>query len=182
MDLINSYAIVAYVAGPVARFAERLRNELSPGCPHRAHITVLAPRPLNSPLSEAIEFARQRIAQFEPFDVRLNGIRNFSETQVIYLALAEGGSEFRAMHDVLNSGVLHQQDAYNYTPHITLGQQLPEGTFDYSMRLSSQRWRQFGPPPVLHIDTLTLVQQQVDGSWKDLEEFALGHVAAVGKT
>jgi len=175
MDLINSYAIVAYVAGPVARFAERLRCELSPDCPHRAHITLLPPRPLACPVPQAVEFARALVAQFEPFEVRFGGIEQFEKTKVIYLSLASGHSEMRLIHDVLNSSFLHQADFYSYTPHITLGQLLPPEHFDSSFRLARERWDAFGPPPALRVESLTFVQQDTNGWWRDLEELALGH-------
>ena len=181
MDLINSYAVVAYVAGPVARFADKLRRELSPGCPHRAHITLLTPRPLGCSTSEAIEFARHQVAPFEPFDVRFGSIEQFQQTQVIYLSLASGARELRAIHDVLNSGLIQQPDLYTYTPHITLGQLLAPESFETSLELARRRWEEFGPPPGLHVETLTFVQQNADGCWRDIEELALGHpVTALG--
>lgn len=180
MDPLNSYAIVSYVAGPVARFAERLRQEMDPGCPHRAHITILPPRPLLCSPSEAVEFARHLVAQFDPFDVQLAAVEQFPKTQVIYLALTAGSLELTAMHDVLNTGPLGQQEANVYVPHITLGQQLPPGTFEGSLEASQRRWQAFGSPPRLRIDAATFVQQRANGIWYDLAELSLGHVPAVG--
>ncbi len=180
MDLINSYAIVAYVAGSIADFANRLRRELVPGCPHQAHITILPPRPLRESTAEAAEFARHLVAQFEPFDVRLGSVGHFPGSRVIYLSLASGGVEFRSMHDVLNTGALEQAEAYQYLPHITLGQELPPESFEGALDLSERRWQQFNPRPSLRVDAVTFVQQCADGSWKDLTELGLGRVTAVG--
>lgn len=180
MDPINSYAIVSYLAGPVARFAERLRREMDPGCPHRAHVTILPPRPLLSPPSDAVEFARRLVAQFEPFGVQLGAVEQFPITQVIYLGLTAGSLELTTMHDVLNTGPLGHQEANVYVPHITLGQRLPPGTLDGALELSRRRWQQFGPPPRLRIEAVTFVQQRADGIWYDLAELSLGHVPAVG--
>ena len=180
MDRINSYAIVAYVAGPVARFADRLRKELVPGCPHHAHITILPPRPLQCSLSEATEFARPQVAQFEPFDVLFGNVEQFSDTQVIYISLASGACEFVTLHDVLNTGILEQTELYDYVPHITLGQLLAPGTFEECLELSRRRWRDLGAADPFRIETVTIVQQQGDGSWKNLAELGLGRVPAVG--
>ena len=180
MDLVNSYSIVAYLSGPVARFADVVRRELVPGCPHHAHMTVLPPRPLHGHLSEAIEFARQLVAQFEPFDVRLGNVEQFPDTQVIYISLDSGVPELTAMYDVLNTGSLEQEEAHEFVPHITLGRELPPGTFERSLELSRHRWEEFGPPPPLHIESLTFVQQRADESWIDLAELVLGSVPAVG--
>jgi len=140
MESLNSYALVAYVGGPVARFVDKLRAELSPGCPHHAHITVLPPRPLGCPPAEAADFARHLVAQFDPFDVRPGEMLEFRNTQVIYISLASGIVELNAMHDVLNTGVLEQAEAHPYVPHITVGRELAPVSFDHSLVLSRRRW------------------------------------------
>lgn len=180
MDFINSYAIVAYVAGPIARFADRLRDDLVPGTGHHSHLTVLRPRSLCCSIAEATEFAARLVAQFDPFEVRIGEVRVFESTQVIYLSLTEGVTELTTMHDVLNTGPLGQPEPYDYVPHITLGQQLPPETFERDLALSLRRWSDFAPAPSLRIDTLTFVQQRADGAWHDLAELALGRVPAVG--
>ncbi len=180
MDCINSYAIVAYVAGPVARFADRLRSELAPGCPHHAHITILPPRALQCSLSEVTDFARPLAAQIEPFDVRFGVVEQFSGTQVIYLSLLSGVSECVTLHDLLNTGILEQNELYDYVPHITLGQLLAPGTFERSLELARRRWQEFGPPKPFRLETVAIVQQRADGSWKDLADLGLGRVPAVG--
>lgn len=175
MDSINSYAIVTYVAGPIARFAERLRREMDPGCPHRAHVTILPPRPLLGSPSQATEFARHLVAQFETFDLELGAVEQFASTQVIYLAVTKGTAELVTMHDVLNTGPLGQREVNSYVPHITLGQQLPPGAFDQALETARRRWEAFGPPPRLRVDAVTFVQQRADGIWTDLAELGLRH-------
>jgi len=180
MDFINSYAIVAYVAGPIARFTDRLRGDLVPGTGHHSHITVLRPRPLDGALPEASDFAARLVAQFEPFEVSIGEVQVFESTSVIYLALNEGIADLTAMHDVLNTGPLGQPEPFDYVPHVTLGQNLPPEVFGQCVDLARRRWTEFGPAPLLRIDTLTFVQQRVDGSWHDLAELGLGQVPAVG--
>ena len=177
---MNSYAIVSYLGGPVARFVDQLRVDLSPGCGHRAHITVLSPRPLCCSSSEAVEFARPLVAQFEPFDVRPGEVQEFADTKVIYISLVTGLPEFATMHDVLNTGVFEQVELYDYVPHLTLAQELPPEAFERALGISRRRWKEFGPAKPLRIEALTFVQQQADGAWKDLAELGLGRVPAVG--
>lgn len=180
MDSVNSFAIVAYVAGPIARFTDRLRQELAPGCPHHAHITVLPPRPLYCTVSQATEFARQLVSQFDPFDVRIGGVELFPGTEAIYLSVVDGACELTAMHDVLNTGFFEREDVHAYVPHITLGQDLrPESVHEF-LKLSRQRWGEFGAALPIGIEAVTFVQQNADGSWKDLSELGLGRVPAVG--
>ncbi len=180
MDLLNSYAIVAYLGGPVARFADDLRREMAPSSCEQTHITVLPPRPIYSTIPEAIEFARQLVSQFEPFDVRPGSIQKFPNTQVVYISLVSGVCELAAMHDVLNTGFFGQEELYPYVPHITLGRELPASSFERCVELSVERWQQFGPAPLLRVETLTFVRQRADGSWANLGELALGSVPTIG--
>ena len=180
MDLINPYAIVAYVAGPIARFADRLRGDLDADAGNHAHITILPPRPLPCPDSEAIQFARPLVSRFKPFEVEIGGVEAFQPTQVIHLSLTRGRHELIAMHNLLNTGCLFQSETYQYTPHITLGHQLPDGAFDRCLETSRRRWQEFGDTVPLRIDTLTFVRQRTELSWEDLAELALGRVPAVG--
>jgi 2'-5' RNA ligase len=180
MDFINSYAIVAYVAGPIARFADRLRNDLVPGTGHHAHITVLPPRPLCSTIMEAAEFAARLVSQFEPFEVRIGEVRVFALTEVIYLEIEQGTVELVTLHDLLNTGPFAQQEQFDYVPHLTLGQQLTVESFQPCLERARRRWADFAPAPPFRLETLTFVQQRADGSWHDLAELALGRVPAVG--
>ncbi len=179
MDLINSFAIVAYLAGPVAPFVNRLREDLAPGTGQNAHITILPPRPLDCPVSEAVEFARQRLASLEPLEVRLGAVEVFDGTQVIHISVAEGAAELVAWHDLLNGGCFEQTEMFDYAPHVTLAQQLPPESVGRCRELSQRRWQEFAPAPRMRIETLTLVEQRGDGGWEDLAELALGRVAAV---
>ena len=178
MDLVNSYAIVVYVAGPIARFADRLREDLVPGTGHHSHVSILPPRPLACTPAEAIEFARHLVNQFEPFEVRMGAIQVFESTQVIYLGILNGALELAAMHDVLNTGALAYEEPYRYTPHVTLGQQLQPERFAELLELARRRWQAFGEPPWLRVESLTFVQQRGDGKWTDLAELSLGRVPA----
>ena len=180
MDLINSYAIVGYLDGPVARFALRLREELIPGSEELPHITVLRPRPLAQAAPEAVEFARDLVARFDPFSVEAGAVEVFAATQVIYLSLRSGAPELSAMHDVLNTGPLEDDEEFPYVAHITLAKDLGAARFDACLETSRRRWEEVGPVAPLRIDTLTFVQQRLDGSWADLAELGLGRVPAVG--
>ena len=74
MDLINSYAVVTYVTDPVAAFINHLRQEVTPGCPHQAHITILPPRPLYVDKVQAIEQCRDIVGRFEAFEAQLGEV------------------------------------------------------------------------------------------------------------
>ena len=60
------YAVVAYLSGPLAEFVQGLRSQLVPREAHvRPHLTLLAPRVLESP-PEKLHSALQRICYKEP--------------------------------------------------------------------------------------------------------------------
>ncbi|MBI3666457.1 MAG: 2'-5' RNA ligase family protein [Acidobacteria bacterium] len=181
MNLTDSYAIVAYVAGPIADWVDRLRKDSEPGCPHHAHITILPPRPLvRAAPSAAIEFARPLVSQFEPFQVRFGSVEAFYDSRVIYLSISAGACELLTMHDVLNTGLLEQTEVFDYVPHLTLCQQLPQEPWDRLLEPYLRRWQELDASPPIRIDAVTFVQQRADGRWIDLAELGLGRVPAVG--
>ena len=173
MELVNSFAVVAYMDDPIARFVDNLRRELTPGCPHRAHITVLPPRPLWIPTDKAIDKAGQILSRFEPFELILGEVTAFEDTHVVKLSLRTGLSELRTLHDILNTGPFEQAEEYSYVPHITLSHDVTSEECAKHLALAHARWAKFSPPAVW-VDTLTFVQQTSSADWADLAELTLG--------
>lgn len=178
--LINQYAVVAYIEGPLASFVNSLRCELTPGCPHRAHITVLPPRELNIPVEDAVEQCIQILSRFQQFDAELTEVDLFNETQVVKLKVTKGASELRTLHDILNTGPFEQKENYAYVPHITLCMGAPVENLDEFFERARLRWSSFGGVAKVHVDTLTLVQQRDDGIWVDLHDLPIGPPVAHG--
>jgi 2'-5' RNA ligase len=178
MELVNSFAVVAYMDDPVARFVDNLRREITPGCPYRAHITVLPPRPLWIPTDEAIEKAGQILSRFEPFELILGAVTTFEDTHVVKLSLQTGLSELRTLHDILNTGPFEQAEEYAYVPHITLSHDVTREECLQHLELARERWAKFSAPPV-SVDTLTFVQQTANCNWADLAQLPLGRLQPV---
>jgi len=178
MELLNSFAVVAYLGDPIARFVDSLRKELTPGCPHRAHITVLPPRPLWIPTDQAVEKARSILSRFEPFQITLGAVTMFESTHVVKLSVQTGHSELRTLHDILNTGPFDQAEEYKYVPHVTLCHDVTGNECTQHFELARERWSSFGPPPVW-VDNLTFVQQNSEANWTDLAELALGRPESV---
>src|SRR5438046_1561936 len=97
-DRINSYAVVSYISDPLARFLDRLRQELVPNCFLRAHVTLLPPRPITSSASEAWDRICSVAARFDPFEIELSGIEVFPVSDVIHVAIGSGADQLRRMH------------------------------------------------------------------------------------
>ena len=173
---INQFAVVAYVGGPLAEFVNGLRCELTPGCPHQAHITVLPPRSLDVPVHEAASQMRSILERFEAIDVVADGVSVFPGTHVLKLTINQGRNELRTLHDILNTGPFERQENYPYVPHITLCMGIPEDKVVEFAQMATERWQEFGGAARLSVDSLTFVQQREDETWADLEQMPIGDV------
>ena len=138
-ELTNSFAVVSYMDGDLARFVDDFRSEFTPGCPHRAHITVLPPRPLEVAPERAVEECGQILSCFHPFWVEIAGVDLFEETQVVKLNVGRGASELRTLHDILNTGPFEHVESYAYTPHMTLSMQIADRTLG-CLAKAKTRW------------------------------------------
>lgn len=175
-ELLNSFSVVSYLTGELATFVDSFRCEVTPGCPHRAHLTLLPPRPLHTSTAEAADACARILETFHPFDVQITGVSLFESTEVIKLTVGEGASELRTLHDVLNTGPFEHAESYEYVPHVTLSMKTPGRTAE-CLELAKKRWSQFTEPMWLRVDRLTLVQQRADEIWADLVELPVGPAA-----
>ena len=174
MGLINSFAVVSYMDNSIADFVERVRQEVLPDRPLRAHITVLPPRPLYVSTPEAIAQCREIAGRSEAFAVRFGSVDLFEDTQVVKLSVEQGVAELKLLHDILNTGPFEHVEDFEYVPHITLAQELAPENVAPSLEVARRRWAEFGPAPRIRVERLTFVQQNSDGSWHNLAELPLG--------
>ncbi len=136
------FALVCYVPDPQRSFLDSLRQSI-PGKPLApVHVTVLPPRPLRSPAEAACLHVGSIAREFSAFEAELSEVRHFSQTDFLYLDIAEGSSKLREVHRKLDAGPLEYPEAYDFRPHLTLG----------------------GPIPV---DSLSAVQQRISAEWEN---------------
>src|SRR5260370_1613264 len=98
------YAVVAYLSGPLAEFVQGLRSQLVPREAHvRPHLTLLAPRVLESP-PEKLHSALQRICYKEPpLRVSFGEVETFvPSTSTAYLRIHEAPVELPHLPPPLN--------------------------------------------------------------------------------
>jgi 2'-5' RNA ligase len=181
MDLINSYAVVAYIPDPLAAFIKRLRQEVTPDCPHRAHITILPPRPIYGDKGQAIEQCRDIVSRFEAFDAPLGEVGLFEGSGVIKVSVTGGLAELQTLHDILNTGPFESVENFEYMPHVTVAQEIPPEHLPKCLELVRNQWTQQGPPPTVRVESLTFVQQKSDGTWTNLAELWLGRPQPVSR-
>jgi 2'-5' RNA ligase len=183
----NSFALVAYLPEPLARFIDDLRSDLAPGCRLRAHITILPPRPLICTPESAWRELHDRLQQSPAFSVELREVRQFNESGVIYISLGAGYADLERLHGRLNSGFCEFPEAWYYHPHVTLAQSLGPGAMPVSLDLATRRWREYPGSRSFALDRVTFVQNVADGEggdaspdqWADLESFDLHPAVAV---
>src|ERR1700693_3447783 len=100
-----SYAVVSYIPGKLGDFVDGLRRRFDPGlAAWLAHVTILPPRSLQSPLEEPLERIRRSCALFPPFELTIRGASTFWPVSgVVYLSLSPGVEQLIQLHDTLHS-------------------------------------------------------------------------------
>jgi 2'-5' RNA ligase len=178
---INSFALVAYIHGPLAGFIDSLREELVPGCLSIAHVTVLPPRPLAADPANAFDFISARLRNYSAFPIEAVGLRVFPVTDVIYAEIGEGSAELLQLHRMLNCGVLEFSEPFEYHPHLTLAQGLQPGQLPALLEAAERRWREYRQSHSgrFLVEKLTFVQNTAENRWIDLESWDLDPRPAV---
>ena len=173
-DRINSFALVSYIPDPLAGFLDRLRRELVPNCFLRAHVTILPPRPISSSPEEAWRTIQALVPSFRPFEIDLSSLEVFPVSDVIYIGIAAGNQQLQDMHAALNVNGLAFREAYPYSPHVTLAQDLQPDEVDELARVARARWSEVSFPKKFGIDKVLFVQNTRRNQWIDLGESKLG--------
>ena len=174
MSTLNSYALVAYLQGPLADFVDNLRHGFTPGCTHRAHVTLLPPRPLSGGVDEAIAHCEAVLRNAEPFDLQASGVSVFETTEVIKLSVGSGVEKLHRLHHELNRGPLRHAEKYDYEPHITLAQDIPTERLQDCLQQAREAWREIGPAATFLLNVCTFVQEVECDCWRDLAAVRLG--------
>ncbi len=172
----QTYAVVIYLEGPLAKLVNDLRLELNPEFADKAaHVTVLPPRPLTISEEAAVEEARAQCAEWEPFELEISGARTFLPVNgVLYLELSLGEEELKRLHVSLNRGFLAREEPYFYVPHITIAQDMNEQRTNQVLARVSEAWTAYAGPRRLLVETLVFVRQSVTGNWENLAVLQLG--------
>src|SRR5260370_25250290 len=156
VERVNQFALVIYIADPLARFLDDLRRELVAGCLPRATVTVLPPRQLPA-VDRAIQQAQALMPDFAPFAVEIEQIEVFPRTSVIFLGVGRGTEELLAMHQALNTGALAFDEPFEYHPHITLAQDFDAAELPRLKDLACERWNACRGPPTFRPESAAFV-------------------------
>lgn len=178
---VGNYAVVAYVRDPVAEFVESLQRELQPEKVQLiAHLTILPPRPLRGPESEAVEGIERVCRDVQPFEVRLGDVETFLPvTPTVFIRVAHAAYRMRELHDHLNTGALWYEEPWPYMPHLTICKLADNYCALDAVRIARERWEQYQRSRTILIDQLMFVRETGTNSWSDLAPVPLGRRLAV---
>ena len=165
----NCFAVVGYVPQPLAGFIDRLRRDLEPECPARAHVTLLPPRSLTCSPDAAWQQLRENLKDQHAFRVELQQVKVFQPTEVIYLSIGSGYRELERVHRKLDYGLCRFDEVWGYCPHITLARPSENNDLPAKFELASQRWSEFKHPREFLLEEVTFVQNTWGDQWIDLE-------------
>src|SRR5258707_751942 len=100
----NNYAVVVYLPGELREFVDKLRRRFDPSlAAWLPHVTILPPRPLQTPLEGPLDMIRKHCAREKPFDAAIGGVSTFWPVSgVVYLSLSPGEEKLVRLHDDLN--------------------------------------------------------------------------------
>lgn len=171
-----NYSVVAYLSGELRDFVDGFRKRLNPNfAGWLAHVSILPPRPLQAAQKEAVQAIQSRCAQWEPFQVGIDGVATFWPVKgVVYLSLSFGSQLLVELHDALNCGGLECVEPYPYVPHVTIAQELDEAGMHAVLEDVSCQWSRFVGERAFHLESLSLVQQTPENGWNDLATLPLG--------
>ena len=184
----RQYAVVSYLTGPLAEFAERLRAELAPDQAHlRAHITALHPRPLSLAASPTLEGGTQECelaaralidqlcAQLAPIRISLGEVLTFAPAHpTVYLPVEDGARHLRYLNSLLKAEPLNAPDTWEYVPHLTLATLQDNAASARASQTATERWRAYRGSREFLIEELSLVREDSPNHWLDLHTANLG--------
>lgn len=172
--LASAFALVAYIPGALGAFIDDLSASLPGASRGKSHLTLLPPRPLAVAPQAAGDLLSAALSNFPPFEVGLTEISRFPVTEVLYIALGEGGDEAHRAHATLNQGAFAYQEPFEYRPHVTLMVPQEKTNADTLQRAAARRWAGFKASKRFLVDRLDFLGQEPGGAWEKLRQIRLG--------
>lgn len=139
-----------------ARFGDPMAHTIP------AHITIVPPTDLPGvDVAEVLTHVKAAVADFVAFTVKLSGTGTFRPVSpVTFVEVAEGGPSCDLLQRAVRTGFLDRQLKYEYHPHVTVAQDLPEPALDEAQQTLSGWACEFV------VDHLTVYLHHLDGVWR----------------
>jgi 2'-5' RNA ligase len=134
------------------------------------HVTLLPPTGIPYERLAVVEGHLERIAAGErAFTMTLRGTGTFRPVSpVTFVQLAAGISDCERLESLVRSGPLHRTLKFNYHPHVTVAQDVP----DEALERGFEGLASFAA--TFDVTGFTLYEEGRDGVWRPHREFAFG--------
>lgn len=134
------------------------------------HVTLLPPTGVSRDRMPVVEEHLRRIAADEaPFTITLRGTGTFRPVSpVTFVQLAAGISDCERLERRVRSGPLARDIKFNYHPHVTVAQDVPDSALDRGFRELASFEATF------KVAAFTLFEEGADRVWRPCQEFPFG--------
>jgi 2'-5' RNA ligase len=134
------------------------------------HVTLLPPTAIPAERLEVVEGHLGLIASREaPFTITLRGTGTFRPVSpVTFVQLAAGISDCERLERAVRSGPLHRETKFNYHPHVTVAQDVPDAALDKGFAALASFAATF------EVGSFTLFEEGPDHVWRPQREFPFG--------
>ena len=168
--------LVSYIQDPQKTFLDSLRRSIPGRELPPVHITVLPPRALPFSVEDACIRVEAITRETVAFEAELSVVRFFSQTDFLYLDIAEGNNRICELHEKLNAGDLGDREMHEFRPHLTLGGPIPRNRLQDAQQLISNEWRESVCPRRVFIEELVclwLDPTRENKEWMKYRSFSL---------
>ena len=155
--------------GELGAYRERFGDPLAHAIV--AHITLVPPMQVAGPedLAAVVTLLERVAAQQRPFPLVLEGAGTFRPVSpVVFVPLAEGEAEVRALEAEVRVGPLDRPLIFPYHPHVTVAHDLEEEWLDQAYKAMLPYRAAF------EVASLALFVQDADGVWRQRRELPFG--------
>jgi 2'-5' RNA ligase len=154
--------------GHLQRWRQRLGDPEAMRVP--PHVTLLPPTAIPSERLDVVEGHLRKIADEEtPFTITLRGTGTFRPVSpVTFVQIAAGISDCERLESRVRSGPLFRELKFNYHPHVTVAQDVPEEALQRGFDALAAFTATFT------VAGFTLYEEGRDKVWRPQREFAFG--------
>jgi 2'-5' RNA ligase len=128
------FGVLAPVPEPHAGVIQRWRQELGDPAAHIVppHITLLGPiSAAPKRFDSFLDHLEVVTSQTEPIEIHLSGTASFRPvTPTTFVEIAGGRSEIEALAAALNGGDVRHEATYEFRPHVTIVNNVPDTVLD----------------------------------------------------
>jgi 2'-5' RNA ligase len=165
----RTIGVAIAIPRPYADELERWRERFGDPAAHQidAHITLLPPTRVDH-LEPVVSHLDAIAARHAAFPVELRGTGTFRPTSpVVYVRVTQGAARIVTLESDIRSGPLRRSLRFEYHPHVTIAQDVPEEVLRVAQRKLADYEAAFTA------DAVTLSELAPSGDWTAVGDFPL---------